>query len=474
MPHASRRLRRGCLSSKLVASKSWSRMPEDESDPARLELTFDEARRMQPLLKGKPVCLNHIKDLVVGRVLDSSITPSGEWQVEFELDDDSALVASAIDSRHFYGLSLAHDYESFEPEEVSLCREGAREHARVFVPTSTTLNASNGLPLAKKRTVLCASLDASRLFSLQASQPSTADSMSAPAAASSMPTPAAQPAPQQQQHNGPQDDADMAPSQQQPEAGEALSEHVTDELAKRQTFESVAKLMALKGLSVGDKERIKAHMTVMAEQISKSQKEIAEHRDSLAKREAELKQREEELQQERQGRQLDQRTHMEVFKRLPGLNLDPQEELDLERDLAPVYAKSQPMRKVIECCRKIGDKAAFLKEYNIQDGISPDDLASAQKMMAMTSAFAPMQAQMQPRATMLNASSNKRNYAAMSAHSAPLQQAPTGSQAYDFGGALDSEVAALFASTPAASSDSSATYSRSSKRAVAGGRSEAI
>ena len=473
MPSASRRVRRGCLSSKLVVSKSWSSMPEDESDPSRLELTFDEARRMQPLLKGKPICLNHIKDLVVGRVLDSSITPQGEWQVDFELDDDSALVASTIDARHFYGLSLAHDYESFEPEEVSLCREGARQHARVFVPAtgvnSTTLNASHGLPTAKKRTVLCASLDSSRLFSLAPSV------MSAPAQSSSMPPPPAQPQQQQQQQqpSGPQDDADMSLGQdgQQEKSGEALSELVTDELAKRQTFESVAKLMALKGLSVGDKERIKAHMTVMAEQISQSQKQIAEHRESLAKREAELKQREEELQQERQGRQLDQRTHMEVFKRLPGLNLDPQEELDLERDLAPVYAKSQPMRKVIECCRKIGDRAAFQKEYNIQDGISPDDLASAQKMMAMTSCFAPQQAQLQR--TMINASA-KRSHSAMSAQ--PRHQPSQQSQAYDFGGALDAEVAALFASTPASSSTTASNdYSRSAKRgAAAGARSDVI
>lgn len=500
-------------------------MPDDESDPSRLELTFDEARHMQPLLRGKPVCLNHIKDLVVGRVLDSSISPTGEWQVEFELDDDNALVASAIDGRHFYGLSLAHDYETFEPEEVSLCREGARQHARVFVPEpvpsdagSTVLNASHGLPKPKRRTVLCASLDANRLFQLQppsstASAPSNIsnnhnsnNSNSSPSAAKSAPMSTAAPSSHPAQaavqasgaagnsaaahstSSGPQDDVEVnhfdhaaagaTGGDHAAKTSDELSEHVNDELAKRQTFESLAKLSALKGLSVADKERIKAHMSEMLAQFTRAQKEIAEHREMLAKREAELKEREAELETERQGRQLDQRTQMEVFKRLPGLNLDPQEELDLERDLAPVCAKSQPLRKVIECCRKIGDRAAFQKEFNIQDGISPDDLASAQKLMSMTSHFAPPQQQqafahlMQqqpPQRSVINASalSNKRNYATMSSasHSAYNQHQQPQANVHTFDGALDPEIAQLFASTPAGSTvTSSNNYSRNAKR----------
>lgn len=101
--------RKGLIATNLLQQKSWTELPP-ENDARRDELTIDEAMRMSTMLVGKPICFNHCKDNIVGRIIDSKVNGSN-WEVEFELNDDEyGFAALGIDERLFYSLSLAHHY----------------------------------------------------------------------------------------------------------------------------------------------------------------------------------------------------------------------------------------------------------------------------------------------------------------------------------------------------------------------------
>jgi hypothetical protein len=119
-----------CNDLRLVKSFK-GRRPKNRRE--ELELTHDEAAIMSARLIGKPVRVEHGK-MGCGKVAHSWIE-GNRWMVTISLDDKSAgapgWLASFMVAKGVRGLSLKHDPNTLEPEEVSIVRAGARNNTRV-------------------------------------------------------------------------------------------------------------------------------------------------------------------------------------------------------------------------------------------------------------------------------------------------------------------------------------------------------
>ncbi len=101
-------------------------------------MSEDEISIMKPRMKGLPFIFEHDKNKVkVGEILSTYSKPDGSWHAKVEVDDSTLTglnVARDIRDKMLHGLSLCHYREldenggvMAEPEELSLCWEGARE-----------------------------------------------------------------------------------------------------------------------------------------------------------------------------------------------------------------------------------------------------------------------------------------------------------------------------------------------------------
>jgi hypothetical protein len=247
--------RKGLIATNLKKTKSWTELPP-ENDARRDELTIDEARRMSDMLVGKPICFNHCKDNIVGRILNSKVDGSN-WEVEFELDDDEhGFAALGIDQRLFYSLSLAHHYPAMIPQEVSLCHEGARPGTIVY-PDQTNLENY------KQSTDIIIQASRTRPFSIMSESDKIQDA-TAPAATTT---------------------AAAAATPSTKEQLQQLREDISQDT--HATFRAYQKLLSDDSLSKADKEAIRADLVEYARKF-----EEVKQMSETTKKELEAKQKE--------------------------------------------------------------------------------------------------------------------------------------------------------------------------------------
>src|SRR4051812_17443304 len=99
----------------------------------QLELDVRDRDVMRPKITRKPVRWNHFTDINVGEILDTRVNADGSWDVHMGIDPSTAYGSKAIKwikEGLLKGVSLKHWPNSTlkdpDPEEVSLCWEGAR------------------------------------------------------------------------------------------------------------------------------------------------------------------------------------------------------------------------------------------------------------------------------------------------------------------------------------------------------------
>lgn len=134
-------------------------------------MSFDEARKMLPHMKGTKLCANHDESFAFGRIVDANITPEGAFECEFELDCEHNIMADFIEQNAYVGLSLSHTLHSCKPVEVSICWKGARENTWVY-PDKPQANVQDYIVKQPNEIVIRASFsEANRVFNQKKMNP---------------------------------------------------------------------------------------------------------------------------------------------------------------------------------------------------------------------------------------------------------------------------------------------------------------
>lgn len=112
--------------------RSFEGMPTTREQ--ELELTHDDVRMISASLPGRPLCVDHKKQDVVGEVISTTRRTNGDWVVEAEIPletDRQKEVAGWIEKGEYGHISLQHLFPDNLADEVSVCRLGARPRTAI-------------------------------------------------------------------------------------------------------------------------------------------------------------------------------------------------------------------------------------------------------------------------------------------------------------------------------------------------------
>jgi hypothetical protein len=104
--------------------------------PKRFEVCEKDVAAMMPKMAGLPMCYNHDRKDVVGKILASYRNPKDNaWEIEYELNTSTVRGKDTVDwvnKALMRGVSLQHLWGVNEPLEVSLCWKGMRPGSETY------------------------------------------------------------------------------------------------------------------------------------------------------------------------------------------------------------------------------------------------------------------------------------------------------------------------------------------------------
>lgn len=374
----------GCIVAQLLKQKTFTGRPKTREE--RNQVTFDEAERMLPQMKGLRVCFNHDESVKIGHVVNARITPNGSFDIDFEVDLRDNVIQELVDTKVFKGLSLSHEFNSCRPVEVSICWEGARPGTEFKANESNECNRPEYIVDNSDEMIIRASVThANRFVEMNPAQ-ATMNALSS-IAHPLQPPPAAQPQqPLQQQQplqTQPQTAApEVQANAEDQAAGEAIAAIGKDENAStqdlaKQLLQSAAiqRLFMSKNMSNEDKDEVKNHFIHLIEKHTSHAAEI--DRLKLAVTEAE-KQMDDYKKMTKHTNQ----AVFEAFKEL-GQEIDEAKAAKLQKALEnPMVRESGIGEMIVQCSRFKQTQEQVLKQMQ-EKAMSPAE----QRDRAMYSTF---------------------------------------------------------------------------------------
>ena len=117
------------------------------------ELSQDQLRHILPRLVGKPIRIEHGSNTPAGRVVKASMDAQGTARIRFVLEDNipGNMAEDLIRERIMLGLSLSHRTDTLEPQEVSLCYQGARPYTGVTLVQASATNQTGHITTPNSR-----------------------------------------------------------------------------------------------------------------------------------------------------------------------------------------------------------------------------------------------------------------------------------------------------------------------------------
>ncbi len=121
----------GCIARRLPQSKTFSGRKPRPNTSEIFELDINDYHRMSPLMVATAYMDVEHNDKRHGRITKSYLNETGDWMIDYELDESKLkpVMSRLLRSGAMGDLSLKHDSDSMTPINVSVCFRGARENS---------------------------------------------------------------------------------------------------------------------------------------------------------------------------------------------------------------------------------------------------------------------------------------------------------------------------------------------------------
>jgi len=403
---------KGCIVQKLIDKKTYQGLPKTFEELN--QVTYDEANKMLPKMKGLKMCSNHDESKQIGHVTDASINENGGFEIEFELDLDENILHDLIDNNIFNGLSLSHAMNSCTPIEVSLCWEGARPGTHVYKQSQTEPNIKDYIEQrSNDEIIIRASLtEANKFFAMnnqqqqQQSTPVSNDQSNSNPQQTTIQPPlqSTNTSNQSQPQTTPQPPQQPPPQQQQQQSPEANEE--------ARIPASIHKLFQLKSLEQSDKLDLCKHLTNITTQSREQLKQISE----LQKQ---IEERDKKIAEIKEANRHSAKSVLTSLESALGMSFDDAKMQQMEQALenSPEFMKSGLPDIIVQCSRERQHTQQSINSLNALDPGQKMALDYYNQFLALqdSKALPPMSGSTQMndvvRASMHQYSGNKRNYA---------------------------------------------------------------